>query len=510
MSKQGSAELFDLIKSLTKGEKRYFKLFSERHVAGDSVYIRLFDAIEKQKNYNEKALSSFAYLAPLKKRLYSNILRCLTIYHADANTSTRLKHQIHQVELLISKGLLAQADKLLLKTKEQAIETENDVILLHVYQIEMNLSGKMTYKGIMEERAEKVIREASASTARYSNILQYQKISQTTIKIASERVLKKDKIAESLRQIKNHLLLKDERQALSLRAKWFYYVSWGNYHLTLGEHKKASAMTRTILKLVEENDFFRKEYPGDYFAMLRNFVISQYYLKQYREALGIIDKYKETVKDHPNYTALSQAPSFYKIHIIQIEIHCLLGEFETSKKLILDFERFMSEKRNSPGFGESQILFYFCAFTTFFGLGHYKVSNQYLNKIIQNNSGVEIRDDLRCIARIASIIVQYEMGHSDLVEYQIRWTYRYIAKKNRLYPFERIILDFFRKRIPKMHSKKETTNAFRALKHEITQLKRNEEENAVFYVFDFIAWVDSRIEGKSFADVVRKKAETYG
>ena len=55
MSKAISDDLFYLIKSLTKSEKRSFKLFaSTTEVGKKSIYIDVFDAIEKQKKYDEK------------------------------------------------------------------------------------------------------------------------------------------------------------------------------------------------------------------------------------------------------------------------------------------------------------------------------------------------------------------------------------------------------------------------------------------------------------------------
>ena len=48
-------ELFILIKSLSKSEKRYFRLFCSRESSG-SNYTRLFDSIDSQKEYDEKAI----------------------------------------------------------------------------------------------------------------------------------------------------------------------------------------------------------------------------------------------------------------------------------------------------------------------------------------------------------------------------------------------------------------------------------------------------------------------
>ena len=52
-----NADLFELIKSLTKSEKRYFKVYSAQQTKNNSNnYILLFDAIDRQEVYNEEKI----------------------------------------------------------------------------------------------------------------------------------------------------------------------------------------------------------------------------------------------------------------------------------------------------------------------------------------------------------------------------------------------------------------------------------------------------------------------
>ena len=57
MSNVKSDQLFKLIHSLSKGEKRFFKIYTTRiNPTGDKKFLRLFDAIEKQEMYDEDAI----------------------------------------------------------------------------------------------------------------------------------------------------------------------------------------------------------------------------------------------------------------------------------------------------------------------------------------------------------------------------------------------------------------------------------------------------------------------
>ena len=81
-----SDELHLLIKNLSMSEKRYFKIFSSRHViAGENNYIRLFDAIEKQEEYNEPKIKTtfgkekfITHLPSEKHYLYNHVCYIVT------------------------------------------------------------------------------------------------------------------------------------------------------------------------------------------------------------------------------------------------------------------------------------------------------------------------------------------------------------------------------------------------------------------------------------------------
>ena len=52
--------------------------------------------------------------------------------------------------------------------------------------------------------------------------------------------------------------------------------------------------------------------------------------------------------------------------------------------------------------------------------------------------------------------------------------------------------------------KKERVIAFTKLKNEISRLQKDKFENKALNPFDIVAWLESKISGKSFAEVVRE------
>src|SRR5574343_228621 len=108
-----SDELFLLIKSLKQTEKRYFKIYASKHVIGDkNNYVRLFEVIDKQNEFDEEKIkkvftgSNFIkQLHVAKNYLYKLILKSLRNYHSEISPDAELKNMLMDVEILYEKAL---------------------------------------------------------------------------------------------------------------------------------------------------------------------------------------------------------------------------------------------------------------------------------------------------------------------------------------------------------------------------------------------------------------------
>ena len=132
--------LFDLIDSLTMSEKRFFKIFSQRHVIGEeNQYLLMFDFIDKSKNINNETLLEQPFsknLSAEKNYLYRLILKSLNAYYFDFSTKMKVQNLIISAEILAYKGLETQALKTLEKVEKIASEAELFTHLLTIKQTE--------------------------------------------------------------------------------------------------------------------------------------------------------------------------------------------------------------------------------------------------------------------------------------------------------------------------------------------------------------------------------------
>jgi len=139
MSKPPSTHLFDLITSLTKSEKRYFKLYIQRKISDTNTkYMVLFDAIAKQKKYDEASIIKLRpslnpkQIPNLKVELYGHILESLRIYHSESSINLKLKSYLEKAEILHMKGLYSQTINILNKAKKTAQKFENYTALVEI------------------------------------------------------------------------------------------------------------------------------------------------------------------------------------------------------------------------------------------------------------------------------------------------------------------------------------------------------------------------------------------
>lgn len=135
--------LYELIQSLDKSEKRYFKIYFTNE-AKEQKYLKLYDAIEKAKEYDEKKIKlqlKDAYIqkhfAETKYYLYQLILKVLKHYRTENSVDNLLLEKIQNIEVQIQKALWEQAISELQKAKKWPMITSDLNFLFFYFHIKI-------------------------------------------------------------------------------------------------------------------------------------------------------------------------------------------------------------------------------------------------------------------------------------------------------------------------------------------------------------------------------------
>jgi hypothetical protein len=171
--------LFQLIKSLTASEKRYFKLFAAKQTEGPKTnYEKLFDAYNKLpdgSSYNEEKFAESLkekklgkYLSDEKKYLTELVMKAMRHYSAEKKAEGRLADMIQEMNFLIEKGLFDQCAKIAEKAWDIAEErelTDQKVKLLYIKR-EIDKQdyspARETYQNELRKQEEAAITQLSA------------------------------------------------------------------------------------------------------------------------------------------------------------------------------------------------------------------------------------------------------------------------------------------------------------------------------------------------------------
>ena len=135
MTREQKDNLFVLIKSLSKSEKRQFKLYVGRlGVNEDSKFLLLFKILQKLSVYDESIILKNGFvkkqqLSNLKAHLYKQILISLRLNPSHQNIRIQIREQLDFATILYHKGLYTQSLKILCTEKEPKMLEEQKSLL---------------------------------------------------------------------------------------------------------------------------------------------------------------------------------------------------------------------------------------------------------------------------------------------------------------------------------------------------------------------------------------------
>jgi len=509
MSGKASDDVFTLIQSLSMSEKRYFKAFALMgNVKSDTIYVRLFDIIEAQKEYNEtKVLEKLKLdqpqqLSNQKKYLGELILESLRIYHAGRSVDAQLWAMVTEIELLYRRRLLKLCLKQCKKAKELAMKYEKNFQLAVILYWEERNMGEIISQEKMEAEHDQIFLDSIANAKKILRIAELRSLHHQILKPSRLGGLSRwGKNISHLHKIIQNPILKTEPD--SYRERSMYHSIFTAYYVVQGDWKQCYVSAKKLVTLMEENPHQIAEETRPYTSALNVFILSCIYTHNEKELALVAPKVVGMVND-PLYNRNNN--SMYGLlfccnSILHYFMHS--GEFERGAEFCESIQKTFDKHFENINKG-TRFSVYLSFATIYFGLGDYKRSLQWINKILSTFSSAG-QEDYHMSARLLSFIVHYEKDDDNDLERFVKSTQRYLISNNRESKIESAIIDFIRKKIAKKKSEKETRAAFEELKITIEELSKDPIEKVSLLTFDFLAWIDAQIRKKTFAEVMREK-----
>lgn len=507
MPKTPSLKLFNLIKSLSGSEKRYFKLFATgNRTDKSSKYLTLFDAIDLQETFDDEVLKKAVYqdeeimsrkYSELKSYLYDLILTALQGYDEKTSIDFKIKGMLQSVRVLYKRSHYEDCSDLLPKIKKLAYKYESFSNILEVLNWERKVAYAQMNIPFLDNELGRIDQEEKTSLENLRNLSFYQNIFfEMLIHIRKNAIIRTDEQKDILNKLISDDLLSDISKTKSHRAKVSFHRIYGLYYYATQDYHKFQESNKSVIQLMESQTHFLKEDTSEYISALSNYVLSCGLLEKYHELEQTLSKFS---KIQP--VIHSDKLTIYKqLLVARLRIFINKGDFNAGLILL---NKHLKEKEELKRNAFERGTFFFQYFYIHFGIGNYDKALEYLNEWLNLPRSIE-RQDLQSLARVLNLIIHFEMNNNILLDNLLRSTYRFLRKRNRMYKLEKSVLTFI-KDANKTASSRMLKSAFIKLKDEFEAHAEDPSEKVMFQYFNFIAWVDSKINNRSFAEAVKNR-----
>lgn len=505
-------DLFRLIHSLSKSEKRYFKIYASRHVIGEeNNYIRLFNAIDRQQEYDETALRAqfegekFAgHLAVTRNYLYRLILESMRVYHAEHGPAARIRNNLQDAEFFFDRMFYAQSKKSLEKARRLVEEYGKYIYMPAVLDLERRLMTEEEYDGASPETLDTFAEACRDAVAKIDNISSYWDISARLFFVyLRQGTTRTEEVLQEIHALIDTPLLRNEAAALTFEAKEYFHHINGTYYFLRGDYAHAHYHSGKHIDLLEQTPGYIERQATRYLGRISIYLTDSFKLKKYDEFFAGLEKIRTFFDRYPAARdEKTEAQVFKLLAMLELFACVELGNYEKGLTLAPAIEKGLQQY--AEHIEQSLVVsFYFNFASLYFLAQRYSEALRWVNELL--NTSIPVREDVYGFARVFSMIIHYELGNRSLLEYLLKSTYRYLYRQKKMYRFESVVLRLIR-RLASIHSEKELIPVFHELREELLPLADDPYERQAFECMDIVSWLDSKIEGVSFAEIIRRKA----
>ena len=496
-----SNELFELIRSLTQNEKRYFKVSSAQLLSKDSNYLRLFDAIEAQSEYDEIAIKSqfknepfIKQLHVAKNYLYNNLLKSLTAYHASTSMIAPPVEMIKCLEILYEKGFYKQCEKLMQAVIKYCKKHDLSIQLLAFFEWDLKLKLRQNrFRDI-----EKLMNEQKSVLNEIQDTIKYKEITTNIIEILwnAGPIVNSGQILQIEKILAHEVFAKNDAQ-LSVESKYYKYSALSLYAKAKNDDKLIANYSKILLTVIDN----RSENPFRVIAIFTNLCAVLINQKDFKEAANYIKKLRNFSEelDRSKWESASRS-GILASYNIELALHISTADFDQMPVVVSKLEHL-----TKAGFMLSQNtrwwdLKFNVAYSMFL-CGCFDISLKWALDILSEPKG-NVVEGIYIHTQVLFLLIHYELGNYAFLKNVIKNTLSQLDKKNMESSPARILV-FLLIELVKTSSKEK--------RHEIltqfyADLNNKAESNVTDSEFiDIQAWFESRIQETDIRTVIIRR-----
>ena len=496
-----SDDLFQLIKSLTPSEKRYFKIWASRHVIGKkNNYEKLFDAFEKlpeDEPYDEsvfkKSISkkmSSKYFADEKKNLEELIMKSMRSYNADKSIDSQLNDLLLDEDFYNEKRMNNLRKKTIEKAKNLSYKYEKFELLLKILDKEQSYRLELKQEELVKW-AEDQQHERSIITSHLSTLAQLSEVFcwlflQVRInpnQTSSEIYSKADSLIHSsaMQEYKNNI---------SFRGDFLYFRNLALYHRLRRNWLKHLHYSKSALDLFEDKyPYMKIDIPRAYQLAQFNYLNACHWSKKY-------DDFESTLKTYKSFEAKSpdEAGELWQ-NCAHLELLWIMntGRWNELNRMAHEIDSGIKKYAKKVNAARKLVLWLNLA-TGYFITENWTKANEYKELLLTDSS--DSRRDLKNIARILELIFLYELNQPDLLDYKLRNTERYFIRHHFAGSIEKKFFGLITNLL-KVSNNKEKKASLASFKNYLSLTRYDDKTKFISALPEIEIWVKAREENRT-------------
>lgn len=499
--------VFELVRGMSKAEKRNFRLYATRNAANqEAKFLALFDALDTLDEYDEaKVLKKSGIrkeqLPNMKSYLYRQVLvsvRLLNVQHVGV---MEIHEMVDFARILYDKSMFRQALSMLDKAKSMALEYQNFTLALEIVEFEKRVESLHMNRSATD-RAEGLSDQAEALSRRIANINDLSNFSvqlySLNLQLGYVRSEKDRKMVTDF--FKSRLDAYDSR-GMSFHERLYLYQARMWYSYIRYDFVMCYRYARKWLGLFDERPDLTSAYYDHYVRAVSRLLDVLFMTRRHDQMVRVIGKFEGELPKIKPMTDNLIILSNMCLLLAKINVHFLEGSFAEGVSLAAQVDEFLGGYGRNVDEHYRMLLSYKIA-CMYFGNGDYKKCISYLHTIT-SMPNPQFRRDLQVFARILHLIASYEAGDDYSLEYQIKNVYAFVVKMNDMHAVQHEIITFL-KRIPHTYAsdfKGELTRLYEHLK----PFENHPYERRPFFYLDIISWLESKIKNIPIAEIIQQK-----
>ena len=492
-----SESLFKLIKSMTKADKRNFKLYAKRVQGDESLkFIQLFDVIDKMSVLkDEKIIEKLdniekGQFSNLKRHLYSQILISLRLINKGRMKSIEIREHIDFANVLYNKGLYLQSLKLLQRAKKISEKEELDILTLEIIEFQKVIESRhITNTGPVKNDA--LTEEARLTVSKVDNSIALSNlrvqlhgyyIRNSHVKNEGERNEIVRYLSERLPEIDEDKLGFPENIYLHQCYVWYYYILLDFEQCYVHAQKWVNVFEQSpSLKLLDVDLFMR----GYHYLLTAAYNMKD--LGKLESNLEELQHFRKS--NYAKFTENSKIFSFLYVHWARLNVHFLKGTFAEGVTIIPNTLRRIKRYKGRIAPHRLMVFYYKIAWMHL-GNGDPGKSVDYLSKIINDNTE-DFREDIQSYSRLLFLMAHYDLGNIELLSYLVRTVDAYFKKTKIQNKLQSTTLQFFKKIQQVGISDRQII--LTEFKNELDLIYKDPYEVRAFLYLDILSWVKAKL-----------------